>query len=360
MGRSPELREWISSIDTHTGGEPTRNVLSGVPRLPGETMIEKARYFSEHFDTLRRRLLFEPRGNEVMSGTLLTAPCRAEADVGVVFIEVGGYLPMCGHDTIGLCTALVEAKKVRVHEPETCIVLDTPAGLVRVTVFVQAGHATAVCFRGVPSFVVQANLRVPMPSGATVTGDLAYGGNLYFSVDAAQLGLTITNDAVGDLVRTGIELRETINRQVAVDHPALPYTDCVTHVQFTAPPRSSGATAGNAVIIPPGAVDRSACGTGTAARMAILHAQGSLPIGESFVHEGPLGTTMNGVIVECVDIRGTAAIIPEISGRAFVTGYHRFVSNADDPLDHGFLLGRGDEPFLCTMERERRREEEIR
>ncbi len=351
------MRSWISSIDTHTGGEPTRNIVSGVPKLRGKNMIEKATDFSHRYDTLRQRLLFEPRGSEVMSGTLLTDPCHPDADLGVIFIEVGGYLPLCGHDTIGLCTALVEMGKVKVSEPETSIVLDTPAGLVHAIVSVKGGHATNVRFRGVPSFVLRHDVRVSTPSGLQAIGDVAYGGNLYFSVDAAQLGLSLARRCMTDLVRVGVELREALHQQGPIDRPSLPYTDCVTHIQFTGAPTATGASAANAVIIPPGAVDRSACGTGTAARMAILHALGTLQIGEPFVHEGPLATTMTGVIVGCTTIGGTDAILPEISGRAFVTGFHRFVSNQEDPLDKGFLLNSGKPACLCDMERKPVREE---
>ncbi len=352
------MRSWISSIDTHTGGEPTRNIVSGVPELRGNSMIEKACDFSHRFDALRQRLLFEPRGSEVMSGTLLTDPCHPDADIGVIFIEVGGYLPMCGHDTIGLCTALVETGKVKVSEPETSIVLDTPAGLVHAVVSVKGGHAANVRFLGVPSFVLRRSVHVSTPSGAQAVGDLAYGGNLYFSVDAAQLGLSLERRFMTDLVRVGIELREALHQQGPIDHPALPCTDCVTHVQFTGTPTTPAASAANAVVIPPGAIDRSACGTGTAARMAILHAQGTLPIGESFVHEGPLGTTMTGIIAGCTTIAGGNAILPQISGRAFITGFHRFVSNPEDPLDQGFLIRSGNPPCLCNMERKPVRREE--
>jgi len=352
------MGSWISSIDTHTGGEPTRNIVSGIPTLHGNSMIEKARDFSQRYDTLRRHLLFEPRGSEVMSGTILTDPCHPNADIGVIFVEVGGYLPLCGHDTIGLCTALVETRKIEVSEPETSIVLDTPAGLVQAIVSVEGGHATNVRFRGVPSFVLRHGVRVSTPSGLQALGDVAYGGNLYFSVDAAQLGLSLERRCMTDLVRAGTELREAIRQQGSIDHPALPCTDRVTHIQFTGAPTTPGASAANAVIIPPGAVDRSACGTGTAARMAILHALGTLQIGEPFAHEGPLGTTMTGVIVGCTTIGGCDAILPQISGRAFITGFHRFVNNPEDHLDEGFLLNSDTSSCLCSMKRNPVQEEE--
>ncbi len=331
-------RERIVAIDTHTGGEPTRTILSGLPPIPGDTVAARALSLRRHLDWIRTALVYEPRGNSVMSGVVLTEPCRRDADFGVIFVEVGGYLPMCGHDTIGCCTALVEAGLVR-GAGETPVVLDTPGGLVTARVLIDHGKALRVSFRSVPAFVYTLDAPISVPGLGSVSVDVAYGGNVYASVDAGSLGLRLVPEAAADLVRVGIALRDEVRRRIAVRHPEFAWVDEITHVQFTAPSEGPGVSGRNVVVIPPGAMDRSACGTGTAARLSILHARGDIALGELFVHESLIGTTLSGRIVEETKVGEYAAIVPEISGRAFVTGHHDFVMDLDDPLKDGFLLG---------------------
>ncbi|MDD5264120.1 MAG: proline racemase family protein [Candidatus Bipolaricaulis sp.] len=341
--------ERIVAIDTHTGGEPTRTILSGLPRIPGDTVAARALCLRRSMDWIRTALVYEPRGNSVMSGVVLTKPCRRDADFGVIFIEVGGYLPMCGHDTIGCCTALVEAGLVR-GSGETPVVLDTPGGLVRARVLIEDGKAVRVSFRSVPAFVFALDAPVWVPGLGSVSVDVAYGGNVYASVDAEGLGLRLVPEAAADLVRVGIAVRNAARRHVSVCHPQFAWVDEITHVQFTAPSESPGVSGRNAVIIPPGAMDRSACGTGTAARLSILHARGDIALGEPFVHESLIGTTLSGRIVEETNVGDYAAIVPEISGRAFVTGHHDFVMDPHDPLKDGFLLGPTPRPPGLEMD----------
>jgi len=331
----------ITTIDTHTEGEPTRTVTGGLPYIPGNTMSEKMLYLKDNLDSLRTMLVYEPRGNEVMSGAILTTPCHPDADIGVIYIEVGGYLPMCGHDTIGCCTAMIEAGIIPAEEPVTTIKLDTPAGLVTARVTVEGLSAKGVTFRNIPSFLYQKDVEVEVPGYNRILLDIAYGGNFYALVEASKLGLDIVPERAGDLIRAGIAIREAVNAQIRVRHPEKPFIEGLTHVEFYGAPTHPEAHAKNAVVIPPGSIDRSPCGTGTSAKVATLYAKGKLKMGEKFVHESILGTLFEAQIVEETKVGNLLAVIPEISGRAYVTGINQFVVDPDDPLKEGFLLGMG-------------------
>ena len=331
----------ISTIDTHTAGEPTRTIIGGLPYIPGKTMSDKMLYLRTHMDGLRTMLMYEPRGNEVMSGAILTQPCNAKADIGVIYIEVGGYLPMCGHDTIGCCTAMVEAGLVPVHEPVTKITLDTPAGLVVASVAVEDLVAKSVSFRNIPSFLYEADVAVDVPSYGRVIMDIAYGGNFYALVEAKSLGLTIVPERAGDLVKAAVSLRKAVNSQLHIKHPEKPFIEGLTHVEFYGPPTHRDAHAKNAVVIPPGSIDRSPCGTGTSAKLATLYAKKEWKLGQEFIHESIIGTVFRARIVKETKVGDIPAVVPEITGSAYVTGIHQFVVDPDDPLKEGFLLGMG-------------------
>jgi len=331
----------ISTIDTHTAGEPTRTIIGGLPYIPGKTMSDKMLYLRTHMDGLRTMLMYEPRGNEVMSGAILTQPCNAQADIGVIYIEVGGYLPMCGHDTIGCCTAMVEAGILPIEEPITTVKLDTPAGLVVATVAVEGFVAKSVTFKNVPSFVYKTDVKVEVPGYGRAVLDIAYGGNFYALVEAKSLGFTIVPERAGELVRAGVSIRKAVNSQLHIKHPEKPFIEGLTHVEFYGPPTHPEAHAKNAVIIPPGSIDRSPCGTGTSAKVATLYAKGKLKMGQEFVHESIIGTIFQARIVEETKVGNLPAVVPEITGRAYVTGINQFVVDPDDPLKEGFLLGMG-------------------
>ncbi len=335
------FQRMITTIDTHTEGEPTRTVTGGLPYIPGNTMAEKMLYLKDNLDSLRTMLVYEPRGNEVMSGAILTTPCHPDADIGVIYIEVGGYLPMCGHDTIGCCTAMIEAGIIPAEEPVTTIKLDTPAGLVTARVTVEGLSAKGVTFRNIPSFLYQKDVEVEVCSYNRILLDIAYGGNFYALVEASKLGLSIVPERAGDLVRAGIAIREAVNAQIRVRHPEKPFIEGLTHVEFYGVPTHPEAHAKNAVVIPPGSIDRSPCGTGTSAKVATLYAKGKLKMGEKFVHESILGTLFEAQIVEETKVGDVPAVVPEITGSAYVTGIHQFVVDPDDPLKEGFLLGMG-------------------
>jgi proline racemase len=325
------------AVDSHTEGMPTRVITEGVGELPGATMLERKLRFETERDGIRRLLMREPRGHAAMSGAILQRPARADADWGVVFIEVSGCLPMCGHGTIGVATVLVEERLVEVTEPETVIRLDVPAGLVQARVRVQDGHARAVTIANVPAFAVEL--------GAWANGvayDLAYGGNFYAIADAAQVGLRVVPEAAGDLIAAGLELMAAIPDPV---HPLDPAIRGCHHVIWTAPAadgddgRGGLRPARGATAIHPGWLDRSPCGTGTSARMAQLHARGKLGLREPFVHESIIGTRFTGRLLGETTVDDHPAVLPEITGRAWITGRAEYVLDPTDPFPEGFALG---------------------
>ncbi len=329
----------ISTIDTHTAGEPTRNIIGGLPHIPGKTISEKMLYMRDNLDWLRTMLMFEPRGNSVMSGAVITQPCDPRADVGVIYIEVGGYLPMCGHDTIGCATAMVEAGIVPVREPVTKIIFDTPAGLVDVSVQVENGVAKSVTFENIPSFLYESEVTVSVPGLGKIKMDIAYGGNFYALVDASSIGIELLPENADKIVSLGKLIRKAVNSQLDVRHPEKTFIKGLTHVEFYGPPTHPEAHVKNAVVIPPGSIDRSPCGTGTSAKLATLYAKGEVKKGERFVHESLIGTIFRARVVEESQVGGIPAVIPEVCGSAYVTGFHNFVLDPEDPLKEGYLLG---------------------
>ena len=323
-------RRYLAAVDSHTEGMPTRVVTGGVGPIPGATMLERKLHFEAEMDDLRLLLMREPRGHSAMSGAILQPPTRDDADWGVLFIEVSGCLPMCGHGTIGVATVLVETGMVEVTEPETVVALDTPAGLVRVRVAVQDGRATAVTLRNVPSFLLAGDREI-----AGVPYDMAYGGNFYALVEASAAGLAVDPERSGELIARGLEIMAAINRADAPVHPEDPRISGCRHVVFY---EDSPGGARNATAIEPGWLDRSPCGTGTSARMAALHARGALAIGADFVNESVIGTRFTGRLVEETTVGGLPAVVPEITGRAWVTGMGQYLLDAGDPFPAGFAL----------------------
>ncbi|TYA10191.1 proline racemase [Paenibacillus faecis] len=326
----------VTTIDTHTGGNPTRTVTSGAPELIGRTMTEKMVYMSEHYDHFRQALMLEPRGHEVMSGCILTAPCDARADLGVVFIETGGYLPMCGHDTIGLCTALVEGGIYPVSKD--VIRLDTPAGLVEARLEIEKGKVKQVTFTNIASFLYRENVRVTVGEAGEISLDIAYGGNFYGLVDARSLQLPLVPSRARDIVRLAVRIREAVNREMEIVHPEIPVIQGLTHIEFFSDPVSPSAHCRNTVVVPPGGIDRSPCGTGTSAKVAALYKKGELAIGEEFVHESIVGSLFHAKVLEETAVGGLTAVIPQITGSAWIMGFHQFVMREQDPLYRGFFL----------------------
>ena len=328
---------YFSAVDSHTEGMPTRVITGGLGPVPGETMQERRLYFGQHLDDLRLLLMREPRGHGAMSGAFLQPPTRPDADWGVLFVEVSGLLPMCGHGTIGVATVLVETGMVEVTEPETRIRLDTPAGLVEVAVTVTEGRAERVTLRNVPAFTAALDAQVRVGRLGDVTYDMAYGGNFYALVSAASVGLDPVPENAEALIGHGLEIAAAINASAEPVHPADAAIRGCKHVVFHAPGRN-GAHARNATAIHPGWLDRSPCGTGTSARMAALHARGELALGQEFVNESIIGSRFTGRLVEEVALGSTPAVVPEVSGRAWITGMAQYLLDPTDPFPTGFEL----------------------
>ena len=325
------------AVDSHTEGMATRIVVGGIGPVPGSSMHERRLHFMQHMDGIRKLLMFEPRGHAAMSGAILQPPCRPDADWGVLYIEVTGCLPMCGHGTMGVATVLVETGMVEVTEPVTTIRLDTPAGLVVADVEVEEGVARSVTLRNVPSFSYGLDLQVDVAGVGPVAFDMAFGGNFYAIVEADALGVQFTRENADQIRDRAMRLMAAIDVTDVPEHPEESGIRGCKHVQVLAP-GSTPQHSRHAMVISPGWFDRSPCGTGTSARLAQLHARGLASVGHELVNESFIGTRFVGRIVEEVDVRGTPAIIPTITGRAWITAMAQYMVADDDPFPEGFLL----------------------
>lgn len=327
----------LHAVDSHTEGMPTRVITGGVGVIPGATMSERRVHFIEHMDHLRTLLMYEPRGHASMSGAILQPPTRPDADFGVLFIEVSGCLPMCGHGTIGVATVLVETGMVPVVEPVTTVRLDTPAGLVTAEVHVEDGAARAVTLANVPAYSVALDRKITLPTGRTVTYDMAYGGNYYAILPLEQFDLPFDRARKNEILTAGLELMAAINEQDEPVHPLDPSVRGCHHVQFLAPDATPQYSR-HAMAIHPGWFDRSPCGTGTSARMAQLHARGQLEVGQEFVNESFIGTRFSGRLLGETTIGDLPGVQPSITGRAWITATAQYLLDPTDPFPAGFLL----------------------
>jgi proline racemase len=319
-------------------GEPTRIVVGGIPKIPGETMAAKKEYLERNMDCLRTAIMLEPRGHSDMFGSIITEPCRKEADFGIIFMDTGGYLNMCGHGSIGAMTAAVETGMVRVQEPVTRILLDTPAGLIQGEVKVEQGRAREVSIVNVPSFLYRAEVPIDVPGVGCIPVDIAFGGSFFILVAAERLGLEVVPAQIQELKRLGLLIRSIVNATVPVRHPVLEHIRSADLVEIYGRAVNPEAHYRNVVVFGQGNADRSPCGTGTSAKMATLHAKGQLAVGEDFVYESILGTLFRGRILEELKVGEFDAISPRITGSAFITGFNHFVIDEEDPLKYGFAL----------------------
>ena len=327
----------VTTVETHTEGMPTRVVTSGIGEIPGKTMFEKRLYFMKNLDYIREWLMFEPRGHSAMSGAILQKPTRADADWGVVYIEVSGCLPMCGHGTIGVATALVEKKLVEVIEPITTIRLDTPAGLVVVDVKVKNGKAENVTITNVPSFSYALDQTVEVEGLGKLQYDIAYGGNFYAIVPIERVGIEFKRENGQKLLDLGLRISDAINEQNRPVHPENPEIAICHHIDFISP----GADAlhwKNAMAIHPGWFDRSPCGTGTSARLAQMAARGQFTDGDVLINESWIGSHFEGRIKERTKVGTFDAIVPLITGRAWVMGEATWLLDPSDPFPNGFIV----------------------
>ncbi|MGE3910949.1 MAG: proline racemase family protein [Chloroflexota bacterium] len=340
----------ITAVDTHVCGEPGRVITGGVLDVPGATMFEKRLYLEQHADQIRTLMLREPRGYPAANCNLILPPTHPEAQAGYVIMEQVEYPPMSGTNTIAVTTVLLETGMIPMVEPVTELTLESPAGLIRVRAEVSNGQVTGVTFRNVPAFAVHLDAVIEVPTLGAVTVDVAYGGMWYVLAEAAQFGLQITPDAGRDIVRICEAVKAAAREQLPVVHPENPQIAGVSIGQLWGPATRPEAAYKNAVVVSTGAfdwdrpatwtgaVDRSPCGTGTCARMATLYARGQLPLGQNFVHEGILGTTFTGRLLETTTVGPYAAVVPSITGRAWITGMSQYVLAADDPFPEGFTV----------------------
>ena len=327
----------ITAVDSHTEGMPTRVVTGGIGVIPGETMNERRLYFMEHLDHLRQWLMNEPRGHASMSGAILQPALREDCDWGIVYIEASGCLAMCGHGTIGVATVLVETGMVEVVEPVTTIRLDVPAGLVIARVAVRDGHAESVTIENVPSFVDRLDETIEVPGYGTVPYSIAFGGNFYAMVELDAVGLPFDRARQQDILEAGLAIMEAINTTAPPKHPLISGTDHCHHVEFIAP-GSDATLSRHAMAIHPGWFDRSPCGTGTSARMAELWGRGELALDTDFVNESFIGGRFVGRLVAETEVAGIPAVVPTITGRAWVTGLASYLLDPSDPFPTGFTF----------------------
>jgi proline racemase len=341
----------IQAVDAHACGEPGRVIVGGVLDVPGRTMFDKMQHLQQHGDGLRKLMLREPRGYPAANCNLILPPTRAEAAAGYVIMEQTEYPGMSGTNTMCVTTVLLETGMVPMREPVTELTLESPAGLIAVQAECGGGKVRRVTFRNVPAFAVHLDKQIDVPHVGKVTVDVAYGGMFYVISEAAPLGLRLVPEEGREITRIGEMIKAAAQEQLPVVHPEQPGFAGVTITQLWGPPTNPAAHCKNAVVVSTGtldwkrpatwtgAIDRSPCGTGTCARMAALHAKGKLGLNEDFHHEGILGTIFTGRLVDVTRVGPYRAVVPTISGRAWITGFCNYVLEDDDPFPEGFTVG---------------------
>ena len=345
------LSKMIQAVDTHACGEPGRVIVGGVLDVPGNTMFEKMVYLQTEADDLRKLMLREPRGYPAANCNLILPPTHPEAVAGYVIMEQVEYPGMSGTNTIAVTTVLIETGMVESQEPVTELILESPAGLIRVRAEVRGGKVKNVTFENVPAFAVHLDAPVEVPELGTVSVDVAYGGMFYVIADAEPLGLRLAPDEAKDIIRVGEMIKAATQEQLDCVHPENPEIRGVTIAQLSAPPTHPDADRKNTVIVSTGTLDwdrpstwtgcldRSPCGTGTCARMAAMWAKGELPLNQDFAHEGILGTIFTGRLIRETTMGDYKAVVPTLRGTAWITGFASYVVDPEDPFPTGFTVG---------------------
>ena len=330
----------IQTLDAHTGGEPLRLIIRGFPEPQGVTMLERRKWLREHHDDLRTAIMLEPRGHADMYGALLTSPERPDSDAGVLFMHNEGYSTMCGHGVIAVATLVFERGLLETREPDV-LVFDTPAGPVRARADVDRRdgriRVRSVSFRNVPSFVLAAGIPVRV-NGRDLRADVAFGGAFYAIVDSEAAGLPVLGLRLDALRAAGMAIKDAVEAAVRVEHPLEPALQGIYGTIFTAPASDETADLRNVTVFAEAEIDRSPCGTGTCAVMAVLAAMGLLPPEQTFTHESIIGSRFKGRVVGEVTVGELSAIVPEIEGDAWLTGEHTFHIDERDPFSRGFRL----------------------
>ncbi len=328
----------IKTIDTHTMGDPTRIVIDGLPKIEGKTMLEKKQKLSEQCDFIRSSLILEPRGHKDMFGAVLMEPTDQEADIGVVFMDTEAYLNMCGHGTIGVTTAILESGIVKKEGDEVTIKLDTPAGLVTVTAKRTKNRVKSVSFVNVPAFFWGEHIKVFVEELGEIYVDISFGGSFYAFVYSKDIGMDLVKENADRMSDLGKKIRDAVNKQVKVEHPIKKEINKVDLVLFIDGSENEGIDTKNVAVFGDGQVARSACGTGLSAQMARLHAIEQLPLNEYFLTESIIETAFKGRLLEETSVGKYNAVIPEVTGNAYIMGRHEFYIHKEDPLSNGFLL----------------------
>jgi len=324
-------------VDAHTCGNPVRLVAGGGPVLRGNNMSEKRQHFLKEYDWIRTGLMFEPRGHDMMSGSILYPPHDPENDVAVLFIETSGCLPMCGHGTIGTITIAIEEGLIQPKIPGI-VRMEAPAGLVLIEYKQVEGKVHSVKLRNVPAYLASENLEVECPDLGLLTFDVAYGGNFYAIVDPQENFPGLEHYTAAQLITWSQMVRKRINEKYSFVHPQDATINGCSHVLWSGKPIDPTSSGRNAVFYGEKAIDRSPCGTGTSARMAQLHAKGKLKAGEAFIHESFIGSKFTGRVEAVARVGNYDAIIPSVEGWAKVFGYNTIKIDDDDPYAHGFQV----------------------
>lgn len=334
----------LKIIDSHTAGNPTRHILAGVPKIIGRTMAEKMQYCKDHLDWVRKASMMEPRGNSAFGGVIYTAPCNDEADMGVIYFDAGSYMTMCGNGTMAVVTVIVETGMVPMVEPVTVVKLDTPSGLIACEASVENGHVTKVSFLNVPCFFF-AEKEIDIEGiDHKVSVAISYGGNPYAIVAAKDLGVVVSPDNTWELLDVAIRVKKAAAEQIGFEHPTQSFIREISGVEIHQAPEVPGANFKEVAIFPPLVagcqitLDRSPCGTGTSARIAMEYAKGNLRIGEKFVHESIIGTLFEGEVVEETTVGPYKAVIPKISGNAYLIASGDMIFDPRDPIKEGFVM----------------------
>lgn len=331
------MKKTFFCIDSHTCGCPVRLVTGGVPFLNGNSMMERRLHFMAEYDWIRKGLMFEPRGHDMMSGSMLYPPTDPANDVGVLYIETSGCLPMCGHGTIGTVTIAIEEGLIQPKTPGK-LRLETPAGLIHIDYVQEGPKVKTVKLTNIKSFLYAEGLTVDCPDLGEIVADVAYGGNFYAIIDPQKNFRDISDFSAAQLIHYGKIIRQLLSDKYSFVHPENPLIAGLTHIQWTGKPTKSNSTGRNAVLVGENALDRSPCGTGTSARLAQWHAKGKLKSGDVFVHESYIGSQFIGRIEEETSIIDRAAIIPSIEGWARITGYSQIIIDDEDPYFEGFQV----------------------
>lgn len=341
----------LTAVDVHAEGEPGRVITGGVPHLPGDTMLAKMLWMGEHADHIRQRMLREPSGYPALCCNVLVPPTDPTADAGFIIMEQREYAPMSGSNTICVVTTLLETGILEMVEPVTELTLEAPAGLVRVRADCADGKVTRVAFRNVPSFAMHLDVPIEVPDLGTVPVDIVWGGMFFVIADGDALGIDLSAENGAQIARTSAMIRMAAAEQMPVTHPIHKELTGPTIAQLSGAGSRPGVHRRNAVTLSigefdwdrpetwTGALDRCPCGTGTSAKMAALHARGELALGQEFVHEGPLGTTFTGRVVEETTVGDYPAVVSEISGQGWITGFAEYVLDPTDPFPTGYKVG---------------------